>query len=81
MPRLTANSNRRQLSDSYGASAQCEQILRLRQVMAVTGLSRTSLWRLVRDDLFPTPVRLTKRAGGWHQGAVHEWIATRTPTR
>ena len=44
------------------------------------GISRTSLWRYVRDDDFPAPLRLggeRSRAVGWRRADVEQWLATR----
>jgi predicted DNA-binding transcriptional regulator AlpA len=39
--------------------------LRLPEVKAITGLSKTSLYALIRDRSFPAPVRLGPRAVAW----------------
>lgn len=54
------------------------QILRIGQVLELTGLSRTTLWRRVRAGEFPAPVRLGglhSRAVGWRRSDVERWIA------
>ena len=55
------------------------KILRVRQVIAATGLSRTTIWRLGqrRDGSFPKPVRLGPNAIGWREDDVREWIDSR----
>ena len=52
-------------------------ILRTSAVLALIGLSRTSLWRRVRAGDFPTPVRLgghASRAVGWRRVDVERWL-------
>jgi len=51
--------------------------LRLPQVKAVTGLSKTSLYTLIRDRNFPAPVRLGPRAVAWVRSEVKRWAANR----
>ncbi|MDE0133136.1 MAG: AlpA family phage regulatory protein [bacterium] len=49
-------------------------------VLAATGLSRTTLWRLRRTGEFPAPVRLggdASRAVGWLRSDIEEWILSR----
>ncbi|MCQ3804564.1 MAG: AlpA family phage regulatory protein [Acidimicrobiia bacterium] len=49
-------------------------------VVAVTGLSRTTLWRLRQAGEFPAPVRLggdASRAVGWLRGDIEAWIHSR----
>ena len=52
-------------------------ILGASAVLALIGLSRTSLWRRVRDGDFPAPVRLVghaSRAVGWRRVDVERWL-------
>jgi prophage regulatory protein len=49
--------------------------LRLPQVKAVTGLSKTSLYSLIRARHFPAPVRLGPRAVAWVRSEVKQWAA------
>jgi len=58
-----------------------ERLLRWPQVKALVGLSRTTVWRLVRAGAFPAPVKLSGNAIAWRASAVSDWIASRTPTR
>lgn len=49
-------------------------ILRRPSVEAKTGLSRSSIYRMIQEGKFPAPVRLGKRAVGWDSMAVQAWI-------
>lgn len=51
--------------------------LRLPEVKAVTGLSKTSLYALIRDHSFPAPVRVGPRAVAWVRSEVKQWAANR----
>lgn len=51
--------------------------LRLPEVKAVTGLSKTSLYTLIREHSFPAPVRLGPRAVAWVRSEVKQWAANR----
>lgn len=61
----------KQTSISVG---QSNRILRVHDVMAVTGLRRTSLYEMVRQNRFPCPVQLGARAIGWREADVATWI-------
>ncbi len=52
-------------------------ILRLKAVRALTGLSRSTVWRLCRRSEFPQPLKLTKRLIGWRAGEVLNWLDSR----
>ena len=54
-------------------------ILRLPAVLELTGLSRTTIWRMVKRGEFPQPVALGARARGWRASEVQEWMNSRQP--
>lgn len=53
-------------------------ILRLAEVKARTGLSRSTIYLHVAKGLFPRPVRLGPRAVGWPEAAIDDWLKART---
>ena len=56
-----------------------DTLIRLPQVLKRTGLSRTTLYRLVQSGDFPRPVKISPRASAWRSLEITEWIATRLP--
>jgi len=54
--------------------------LRLQAVVRVTGLSRSTLYRLIADEQFPRPVRLGPRAVAWRRTDVEAWGEARPST-
>jgi predicted DNA-binding transcriptional regulator AlpA len=52
-------------------------LLRLPEVKAMTGLSKSSLYALVREGTFPAPVRLGPRAVAWVKSEVRQWAVER----
>lgn len=54
-----------------------DQIIRPKNLPAITGLSRTSIWRLERAGNFPRRVRLTAGAVGYRRAEVEQWLADR----
>jgi prophage regulatory protein len=42
-----------------------------------TSLSRTTIWRLIRQGNFPQPIRITNRRIAWYEAAVSVWIAAK----
>lgn len=53
-------------------------VLRRRQVEARTGLGRSSIYALIADGRFPTPIRLSVNTVGWLEHEIEAWIAERT---
>jgi len=54
-----------------------DPILRCPEVEAATGLSRSTLYRLIGEGTFPCQIQLGPRAVGWRQSDIKRWIATR----
>jgi len=57
------------------------RILRVRDVMAMTGLKRTTLYLKVRESQFPKPVQLGARAVGWREAEVRGWVDSLEPVK
>ena len=54
--------------------------LRLQAVIRITGLSRSTLYRLIADEQFPRPVRLGPRAVAWRREDIEAWGEARPVT-
>ncbi len=51
-----------------------EQLLKLREVLDRTGLGKTSIYRLMKEDRFPKAIKVGS-AARWAETAVQAWIA------
>lgn len=54
-----------------------DRILRLPELRQKLGLSRTSIYELIKSAGFPRQIKLTTRASGWRLSAVERWLADR----
>jgi prophage regulatory protein len=65
-----------------GISSNPDEVifLRLPEVKLVTGLSKSSLYALIRANSFPAPVRLGPRTVAWVRTEVRQWAAERVVT-
>lgn len=52
-----------------------ERILRMRTVLERTGLSRSTLYRKMRNGTFPNQVRISEHCCGWRESAINRWMA------
>jgi len=50
------------------------RILRLPEVINITGLSRATIWRKECDGSFPQRVRTGENSVGWKSTEIDEWI-------
>ena len=53
------------------------RMLRVPEVLARTGLSRTTIWRRIRAGTFPAPIELGENSIGWPASAITAWLAER----
>lgn len=51
--------------------------VRMPTVVRMTGLGRSTIYRLMAEDKFPSPVRLAKRAVAWRRIDLEQWSAGR----
>lgn len=57
------------------------RIIRLKEVMDITGLARSTIYKFVSVDLFPKPISLGDRCVGWLESEVHDWILSKIKER
>ncbi|HBP1718579.1 TPA: helix-turn-helix transcriptional regulator [Pseudomonas aeruginosa] len=57
------------------------RIIRLQEVMATTGLARSTIYKLISEGTFPKPVPLGGRSVGWVEEEVQDWVLERIEER
>ena len=53
------------------------RVMRLDEVVARVGLSKSTVWRYIDEGDFPPPIKLGPRASGWIEHEIDDWIASR----
>jgi prophage regulatory protein len=48
--------------------------LRMRDVMKLTGKSRSAVYRSIERDEFPAPIHLSRKMSVWVSDEVEDWI-------
>ena len=56
-------------------------LLRLPDVKAHTGLSRSEIYRRIAQGVFPAPVKIGVRASAWNSAEIERWKADRIAER
>jgi len=54
-------------------STPTPMFLRIGGVMRLTGLGRSTIYRMMAEDAFPQPVRLTRRLIAWRRADLDQW--------
>ncbi|MFA3101680.1 MULTISPECIES: helix-turn-helix transcriptional regulator [Acinetobacter calcoaceticus/baumannii complex] len=63
------------------------QIIRIKEVIAVTGISRSVIYEKLNpqskcyDSTFPRPIKLSVNCVGWSAFEVNQWIEERLASR
>ena len=57
------------------------RLLRIRQILEKTGLSRSSLYRKLKTGDFLEPVSLGDRSVAWVEADLDAWIQSRPPLK
>ncbi len=57
------------------------KFLRLKSVMALTGLARATIYRYIAAGTFPKAIPLGERSVGWLESEILEWMSARVAER
>ena len=56
------------------ATREPERIVRLKTVLARTGLSRSTIYRKIAEGTFPAQLKISTNGTGWHESDINRWI-------
>ena len=56
------------------------RLLRVKQVLELTGISRAHLYRMMERDTFPLSVQIGLKARAWRSDEVQAWVESRPRT-
>jgi len=54
---------------------QPDLIIRLKTVLAHTGLSRSTIYRKMAEGTFPAQMKISANGTGWHESDINRWVA------
>ncbi len=57
------------------------RFLRLKEVMSLTGLGRSTIYKFMDDEVFPKTIPLGGRAVAWVESEIEEWMESRLSMR
>ena len=57
------------------------RLLRRRQVEEITGIGRSSIYRLMKSGEFPQRVRVGRNAVRWRESDITAWVESRPEAR
>jgi prophage regulatory protein len=68
-------SSQKQPEGSSAATREPDRIIRLKTVLARTGLSRSTIYRKMAGGTFPAQLKISTNGTGWHESDINRWIA------
>ncbi|MFA0076905.1 helix-turn-helix transcriptional regulator [Vibrio artabrorum] len=57
------------------------RLIRLNEVLVMTGLSRSGMYRSIEKQQFPSQVPIGDRAVAWGESEVQDWVRQRVLNR
>lgn len=54
---------------------QPDRIIRMKTVLARTGLSRSTIYRKIAEGTFPRQMKISANGAGWHESDINRWVA------
>lgn len=52
----------------------CTTLIRLPEVIKRTGVSRTTIYRLINKKSFPSPIKISEKMIAFIESEVNDWI-------
>ncbi|MBP4059562.1 MULTISPECIES: AlpA family transcriptional regulator [unclassified Aeromonas] len=69
------------MEQHYSLNCPTTRFIRVREVIKKTGLSKSSVYDLMAQGLFPQTVRLTGRSVAFIEAEIDAWMAARIAAR
>ena len=52
-----------------------DRIVRLKTVLARSGLSRSTIYRKIAEGTFPPRIKISINGAGWRESDIDRWVA------
>jgi prophage regulatory protein len=54
-----------------------EKFWRLHEVESITGLKKSTIYRMISEGLFPSAIRISARCVAWNSSSINAWLQER----
>lgn len=54
-----------------------ERFLRIKQILEIVPIGRSTVWKMVSEGRFPRPLKLSERCTVWRETDVQQWMNDR----
>jgi prophage regulatory protein len=52
-----------------------DRIVRMKTVLARTGLSKSTIYRKIGEGTFPAQLKISTNGAGWRESDINRWVA------
>lgn len=52
-----------------------DRYIRIKELSAMLGIAKSTIYRLVKEDKFPKQIKLTERTVVWRLSVINKWVA------
>ncbi|RFP11866.1 AlpA family transcriptional regulator [Duganella sp. BJB475] len=66
---------------TYDSLPETIRLIRLKEVLRICGMSRSTLYNNIKERQFPEPIRISARSVAWLQSEVQEWVELKVKLR
>jgi len=54
-----------------------DRMMRVPEVVKIVGVSKATLRNMIRDGVFPAPIKISRQAIAWAESTVSNWLRTK----
>jgi prophage regulatory protein len=51
-----------------------DRIVRMKTILARTGLSRSTIYRKIAEGTFPPQIKISINGAGWRESEINRWV-------
>ena len=57
--------------------SEVDRLIRLKELIKLIGLSRSTVYKLISESKFPKSIKLTERTVVWRLSEISAWVETK----
>ena len=54
-----------------------DRYIRIKELAAMLGIAKSTIYRLVKENKFPKQIKLTERTSVWRLSVINAWVKER----
>ena len=65
------------MTETVGKRHEFDYCVRIKDVVRMTGLSRSTIYRLIAKNQFPKQFKISMHSIAWRTSAIEQWVVDR----